>query len=499
MIDIESWLTNLMKPSMRLWVACNFNATREASYALQSQLGFKILGDQKISPFPHWTMSVGTPDKKYAMLSEPVSEWFVSGALAQSLEPWHPPGVQTSASLHTSIDYYYNLGTLVNFYSHTLTTGEGDAGPLTPDYMMYSINTNRHPRLWNTNAIGVYQWWLTRSNVQVTASLATNGLQSSATFSIKGATDPNTAVELLIPGGLGLCNLTITTNGVAAGTNAYRMVNPQLIRLKVGATVTNAVISYYLGGLGAMVFSENFDEVTAPALPTGWTASATGGESAWVTSSATNDTPQNSVSAPDTAAAGTSTLFSPLIVLPSGTSQLSFRNNYNLEPDVGMSGCDGGVLEIKIGNAAFTDIITAGGSFVAGAYTGSMRTNSGNALGDRPGWSGNSHGFISTIVNLPPASAGQTNQFRWICSTDGGNITNTFTGWQIDTVAITNLTCLVCGGGTNVPVLPSQSNQSINEQTPLTVTNTATDADPNSVLTYTLTVAPTNAQIGSTA
>ena len=497
LIDIESWLPGLMKPSMRLWVSCNFNATREASYSLQSQLGLKILGDQKISPFPHWTLSVGTPDKKYAMLSEPVSEWFVNGALAQSLEPWHPPGVQTSASLHTSVDFYYNLGTLINFYSHTLTTGEGDAGQLTPDYMLYSINATKHPKLWNTNAIGLYQWWLSRSNVQVTTSYAASGLQSSVTYSIKGSSDPNTAIELLIPGGLGACNLTVTTNGVAAGTNAYRMVNTQLIRLKVGTTVTNAVINYYLGGLGALVFSENFDGVSAPALPSGWSASATGADSAWVTSTATNDTPLNSVSVPDAVASGTSTLVSPQIVLPSGASQLSFRNNYNLEPGVGLSGYDGGVLEIKIGNGAFTDIITAGGSFVAGGYTGSMDTNTGNTLGDRRAWSGTSHGFITTIVNLPSASAGQTNQFRWICSTDNSNAPGTFTGWQIDTVAVTNLTCWVCGGGTNTfrACRHRAGPQTIDEQTTLTVTNTATDADPSSVLTYALTTGPTNAQI----
>ncbi len=496
MNDIESWLSGLMKPSMRTWVACNFNATREASYSLQSQLGFKILGDQKISPFPHWTLSTQTPDKKYAMLTEPVSEWFVNGALAQSLEPWHPPGVQDSASLHTSVDFYYNLGTLVNFYSHTLSTGEGDAGQLTPDYMTYSINTNKHPKLWNTNGIGIYQWWLTRSNVQITVSSTTNGLKTSATYTIKNATDPNTAIELLTPGGLGFCSMTVTTNGVAAGSNIYRVLNNQLIRVKVGASVTNAVISYYPQVLGALVYSENFDETNAPALPTGWTSTATGAQSAWITKSSINDTAPNSVSASDIAGAGQAMLVSPSIFVPTNQSQLSFRNNYNLEPSIGMSGLDGGVLEIKIGTNSFVDIISAGGSFVAGGYTGTMETATGNALGDRQAWSGNSGGFITTIVNLPASSAGQTNQFRWVCSTDNNNGAGNFTGWQIDTIAITNLVCATCPGGTNAPVLPAQSNQTINEQTPLTVTNTATDPDgAGTLLNYVLTNAPSGAQI----
>ena len=36
-------------------------------------------------------------------------------------------------------------------------------GQLVPDYITYSLNTNRHPRLWSANAISIYQWWLARS------------------------------------------------------------------------------------------------------------------------------------------------------------------------------------------------------------------------------------------------------------------------------------------------------------------------------------------------
>ena len=153
--NIESWLPGLMTSSLRVWVAPNFNATREDSYDLQAQLGVKINGEQKISPFPHWTLSTRTPDKLYPILSEPVSDWYVNGMIAQSLEPWHPPGVQTSTTMHAGVDFYYGLGALINFYSHTLATGEGDAGQLTPDYITYSMNTNLHPRLWAANAVGI--------------------------------------------------------------------------------------------------------------------------------------------------------------------------------------------------------------------------------------------------------------------------------------------------------------------------------------------------------
>ena len=127
-LDVEGWLSGITN-GLRAWVGCYFNATREDSYDIQAGLNVKIAGDQKLTPFPHWTLSTRTADKRYGFLTEPVSDWFVGGLVAQSLEPWHPPGVQTSATMHQAVDFYYSLGALINFYSHTLSTGLGDAGP----------------------------------------------------------------------------------------------------------------------------------------------------------------------------------------------------------------------------------------------------------------------------------------------------------------------------------------------------------------------------------
>ena len=66
------------------------------------------------------------------------------------------------------------------------------------------------------------------------------------------------------------------------------------------------------------VFSENFDSVTAPALPSGWTTSSTGAESNWTTTTLTNDTAPNAAFCPDVPAIGQSQLISPTIVLPAG-------------------------------------------------------------------------------------------------------------------------------------------------------------------------------------
>ena len=244
--DIEAWLPGLMTTNLRVWASPNFNATRENSYVLQSQLGVKIAGDQKITPFPHWTLSTQTPGLRYGFLTEPVSAWFVGGLVAQSMEPWHPPGVHTTNTVQAAVDYYYSLGALVNLYSHTLSTGEGDAGQLVPEYITYSMNTNLHPRLWSANAIGVYNWWLTRSNAQVSVNSAiTNVNQCATTFTVSGSADTNMAVEMVLPDVGAVYGIQVLTNGVAATTDSFR-INGQTLKINVGTSVSNAVVTYSL-------------------------------------------------------------------------------------------------------------------------------------------------------------------------------------------------------------------------------------------------------------
>ncbi len=492
--DIEGWLSGTGNGSgLRTWVSPYFNATREDSYDIQAGLNVKITGDQKLTPFPHWTVSTKTADKRYALLSEPVSDWFVGGLVAQSLEPWHPPGVHNSETMHSAVDFYYNLGALINIYSHTLSTGLGDAGPLVADYITYSMNTNFHPRVWAANGVGVYQWWLQRSNAQINATFATNGNQRIATVTIRGATHINTAVEILVPGTNALCNIQVLTNGTLAGANTYQ-TNWQTIRVKVGTGVTNAVLSYYLLGSSGQVFSESLDGVSAPALPAGWSTSASGAQGNWVTQTSVRDTAPNAAYSSAATSVGINELISPPMTLPAGSSQLSFRNNYNLESDSGGVGYDGGVLEIKIGTNAYKDVVTAGGTFVGGGYNSRISGLYSNVLGGRLAWSGSSGGFISTLLNLPASASGQTIQLRWRCATDNGGPSGS--GWYIDTVAVTSQVCSCCGSTNTAPVLPGQANRTIVALTTLVVTNTATDADlPAQALSYQLIAPPTWADI----
>jgi hypothetical protein len=190
---------------------------------------------------------------------------------------------------------------------------------------------------------------------------------------------------------------------------------------------------------------QNFDSVNPPALPAGWTTTASGAEAGWTTSAAASDTaPPNAVFVADASNVGLSELISPRIPIISPAAQLLFRQNFGLDADRSRTNVayDGGVLEIQIGSSAFADILSAGGSFIAGGYNRTINNSRGNPLSGRQAWSGNSGGFISTQIKLPSAAAGQNVVFKWRCGTDsatGGS------GWSVDSIALLDGVYVCCG------------------------------------------------------
>lgn len=289
------------------------------------------------------------------------------------------------------------------------------------------------------------------TNLVVTL-LATNGVVASSAPQTYGA---------LVAGGAAVSEpFSFLAAGVCGGSITATL------QLQDGAMDLGTVSVSLPLGVNSLVFTENFDDVPSPSLPSGWSSSATGAEFPWATTNLFADTAPNAAFAPDSSDVGLSELVSSPITLPSGPARLTFQNSYDLEPDVGSIADDGGVLEIKIGTNAYTDILTAGGSFVTGGYTSTITNIWDNPLSGRQAWSGNSGGFIPTIVKLPAVAAGQTIQLRWLCGTDNGNGPGTFAGWRIDSLAITTATC--CGnsirsmnqrcGSINLPHLSTSVN-----------------------------------------
>jgi hypothetical protein len=291
------------------------------------------------------------------------------------------------------------------------------------------------------------------------------GEDVTVSFAVKnvGAAPTNNLVVTLLPtGGVTFPTGPVNYGAVAAGStvaNNFSFSNngtcggniTLTFHLQDGALdLGNVSVTFSLGLQvdSPAAFTENFDGVTAPALPAGWTTAktpATGTPPLWVTST-TSDTAPNSAFGGGSATPGENSLTSPVIAVPSapvsGTNpgvRLKFRNNFNTE-----SGFDGAVLEISINGGAFQDIVTAGGSFVEGGYNGTIGPTD-SVLDGRAAWTGSSGGFITTTVVLPPTSYGQNAQLRWRTAYDTG--TNPAGGGQrIDTISIYTSTRVCCSG-----------------------------------------------------
>ncbi len=191
---------------------------------------------------------------------------------------------------------------------------------------------------------------------------------------------------------------------------------------------------------------ENFDGVAVPALPAGWTTAQTGPGLAFVTKTGAADSAPNSAFTPNRGLAGNNsgaTLDSTGYAINSTAAVVSFRNNFNTE-----AGWDGGVLELSIGGGAFQDIVTAGGNFIEGGYTGTLGANS-NPLDGRPAWTGSSGGYITTRAQLPASANGQTVKFRWRFGEDTNTVAPSgIAGWNVDNVEVaTGYTCSVAPAG----------------------------------------------------
>jgi serine protease AprX len=236
-----------------------------------------------------------------------------------------------------------------------------------------------------------------------------------------------------------------------------------------------------------VVYSENFDSVTPPALPPDWEATnSEGPPPLWVTSDSgvplpPGDSPPNAAFIDDPDVVSDKRLdslhFTPF------SPQLTFRQNFNLEassedPDLGF---DGGVLEISLDNGnTYQDIIEAGGTFEMGGYNRTISTDRDSPIAGRRAWSGNSGGFITTVVNI--GAFGPEARLRWRMASD---TSGSGEGWRVDTLYITACVPVPRDGDTG-PCQPPTPTPSITP-TP-TVTPTVT---PTATLTPTITPTPT--------
>jgi hypothetical protein len=221
--------------------------------------------------------------------------------------------------------------------------------------------------------------------------------------------------------------------------------------------------------------SEDFDSVMPPALPPDWiAANAQGPPPVWVTSDSgvpapPADTLPNAAFIDDPAGVSDKRLdWGPFAA---GLEEFTFRHNFNLEAsDVDPNlGFDGGVLEISFdGGNTFQDILDAGANFVQGGYNRTISTDRGSPIAGRQAWSGNSQGFITTVVSAPVFFGNGV--LRWRMASDNSGSGE---GWRVDTVDITWCEPIPSDGSCGSTPTPTATASSTPTTTP-TVTPTAT-------------------------
>lgn len=208
-----------------------------------------------------------------------------------------------------------------------------------------------------------------------------------------------------------------------------------VIRLNDGASLINQDVSIppIPTGATAIVLSEDFDGVTAPALPAGWVATRPlGTVPFWATTTSAQDSPLNAIFTGAPATPSDNRIDSPTLALPASPSAavLTFRHRYNFA-----NRFDGGVLEISIAGGPFADLLTAGGSFLEGGYNDTLRNDLGltNPLAGRSAWTGNIALFSSVTATLPVSASGQNVVLRWRSGTD--DLVGAL-GWWVDSIQL---------------------------------------------------------------
>ena len=288
----------------------------------------------------------------------------------------------------------------------------------------------------------------------ITVDLAGTGFKADTAVRLQRAGEADvTATSVQLVGSTLRCQFNLA--GVLPGAWDVTATNPDTETFTLPGAFTV---------IGAL-WSETFDGTVS-----GWTSQATTGSNSWSLTTASSHSPPTSFFAPGPATKTTCNLISPLIPIPANATNLQFRfwHSYHLE-----NNRDGGKLEFSLdGGSTWFDVISSGSGavFASNGYNTTMPSRGGGppgSLSDFAGqaaWSGNSGGFIETIVNLTDTAkyAGKNLRVRWRLATNNSTASP---GWHLDSIALT-------GGGdfsNQAPVITSAATSSSTE--------TVTEAD----------------------
>lgn len=317
----------------------------------------------------------------------------------------------------------------------------------------------------------------------LTVDLTGTGFEAGTAVKLTrtGQTDIQATGEQLIGESL-RCQINLT--GAAAGAWNVVATNPDLETASLPNSFT------VVGALWA----EAFDGTVS-----GWTSQATTGSNAWSLVTSNSHSPSTSYFAPGPATKSTVQLVTPSIAIPANASnmQLSFWHSYNLQ-----SARDGGKLDFSINGGAWFEVTSAssGLSYASNGYNstigGSGKPSDRSEFEGSTAWSGNSNGFINTLVNFTDNAkfAGKNLRIRWRLATDTGTSSP---GWYVDTISLTGggnitnqapaITTAASSASSETVTDPDTTVYQILRGTGSTFTVAASDDGGEPALTYTWT------------
>lgn len=185
------------------------------------------------------------------------------------------------------------------------------------------------------------------------------------------------------------------------------------------------------------VFSDTHEDGFA-----GWTVAGVGSSTWW---GQTDGTPQNNFGYGGSAnywwftneaqAVSDAYLESPLLTAPNKSLRLQFFHYFdNAAESDGSIGYDGGVVEIKGETGDW--VALEPDHFTKNGYNQLISSDYNSPIAGRPAFSGNSQGYIESVVNLAGlVSPGETFQVRFRAATsEGGGTNSNINGWLLDDV-----------------------------------------------------------------
>ena len=228
------------------------------------------------------------------------------------------------------------------------------------------------------------------------------------------------------------------------------------------------------------VFNDDMENVASG----NWTTGADSGTNHWYSPQVPNSVPYDFLSDLSYARSGqyhlwgynqgsTADYYAQMsngVVIPAN-GYLRFAHDWNFESSGGTN-WDGGVLEYSDNGGSWID---AGSLFTDNGYNGVI--SGGNPLGSRSGFTAESHGYTTSLLDLSDL-AGKNVRFRFRIGTDG--LIDDY-GWFVDDVAIYR-----CQEGLPTPTATGTSTAT----SAPTATSTATVIPPTTSPTPTPTVAP---------